>query len=143
MCNLICEDLARQEPIAEIIRSVGPSLVIALLMDGPQLKTRWSSRYATVLADDPGSSVLTLSSIGMVGLSRPEGESKRSRVIALWKDPLSGARETELPEGADGVLINLVNTGNISAQERAAVGRLDEESDKTLILGGVHPIRIG
>ena len=56
-CVLICEDLARQEPVSSLVRAVGPSLVIALLMDGPQLQSRWPSRYASVLADDPGSSV--------------------------------------------------------------------------------------
>ncbi|MBK9751898.1 MAG: hypothetical protein IPO88_00075 [Nannocystis sp.] len=55
LCCLICEDLARQDPVAELVRSVGPSLVIALLMDAPQLNIRWPARYATVLAEDPGS----------------------------------------------------------------------------------------
>ena len=45
---LICEDLARQEPAAELIRAVGSNLVIALLMDGPQLNNRWPARYAAV-----------------------------------------------------------------------------------------------
>src|SRR5204863_2477554 len=43
---LICEDLARLEPAAGLMRSVGPNLVVALLMDGPQLVSRWPSRYA-------------------------------------------------------------------------------------------------
>jgi 5-methylcytosine-specific restriction enzyme A len=52
------------------MRSVGPNLVVALLMDGPQLTARWPARYASVLADDPGSSVLTLTSLGMCLRSR-------------------------------------------------------------------------
>jgi len=44
LCPLICEDLARQDPIADLIRTVGPSLVITILMDGPQKIDRWSSR---------------------------------------------------------------------------------------------------
>jgi hypothetical protein len=71
MCALVCEDLARPDPVANIVRSVGPNLVIALLMDGPQTKERWAARYATVLADDPGCSVLSLTSFGMARLSRP------------------------------------------------------------------------
>lgn len=142
-CPLICEDLARQEPMAEVIRSIGPTLVMALLMDGPQLRTRWPSRYATVLADDPGSSVLTLTSIGMVKLSRPFGDFKPSRVVALWKDPISpGAIEIELPQGSEGIVLSLVNADNSDSLERAADGRYDEETDKMLILGGVHPIEI-
>src|SRR5262249_17681153 len=62
--TLICEDLARSEPCQDLVRAIGPNLVIALLMDGPQLKDRWPARYATVLAEDPGSSVLTVTSMG-------------------------------------------------------------------------------
>lgn len=41
---LICEDLARPDPVSEILRSVGPNLIIALLSDGPQLVGRWPGR---------------------------------------------------------------------------------------------------
>ena len=68
---LVCEDLARQDPAADLIRAVGPNLLIALLMDGPQLSRRWPARYASVLAEDPGTSVLTLTSLGMAERSRP------------------------------------------------------------------------
>ena len=91
MCALVCEDLARPDPVANIVRAVGPNLVIALLMDGPQTKERWAARYATVLADDPGCSVLSLTSLGMAQLSRPRAETRRSRVVALWKDRFNGA----------------------------------------------------
>ena len=47
-------DLAQPDPVASIIRQVGPSLVIGLLLDGPQLAERWPARYASVFADDPG-----------------------------------------------------------------------------------------
>ena len=53
ICALVCEDLARPDPVANMVRAVGPNLLIALLMDGPQTKERWAARYATVLADDP------------------------------------------------------------------------------------------
>jgi hypothetical protein len=42
---LVCEDLARKDPAADLIRAVGPNLLIALLMDGPQLKSRWPGRW--------------------------------------------------------------------------------------------------
>jgi hypothetical protein len=103
---LVCEDLAQNDDIAQLIRSVGPTGVIVGLLDGPQLATRWSARYASVLADDPGSCVLTLSSIGMVDRSRPEGRDA-SRVIALWKDPTTGVREIPLELGAHGVLLTV------------------------------------
>jgi hypothetical protein len=134
---LICEDLARQDPAAELIRAVGPNLVIAILMDGPQLASRWSARYATVFADDPGCSVLTLTSLGMATLSRPTGKPE-SRVVALWKDALTpGPIEIELPKGADGIVLTLSNEFR---EEWTADGRSDDESTGYPILAGVHPV---
>ena len=119
---LICEDLARPDPTCDIVRSVGPNLVITLLQDGPQLETRWASRYATVLADDPGSSVLTLTSLGMSLLSRPENSASGSRVVALWKDPFSGSRQLSLSPGKDAILLSLTNS---TRTEFTADGRND------------------
>ena len=78
-------------------------------MDGPQIGGRWGARYASTLADDPGCSVLTLTSIGMSTLSRPRpGDPDRCRVIALWKDAKSNKlKEIELPEGYEGIVISL------------------------------------
>ena len=104
--SLICEDLAQNDDIAQLIRSVGPTVVIVGLLDGPQLTSRWSARYASSLADDPGSSVLTLSSFGMVERSRPAGR-EASPVVALWKDPTQGVREIPLEPGAHGVLVTV------------------------------------
>ena len=137
LCTLICEDLARPEPIANLVRAVGPNLVIALLMDGPQLAKRWPGRYGTVLADDPGSSVLTVSSLGMVELSRPPGTSP-SRVIALWKDALSGEpTEISLPPEHQAVLLSLTRTRR---EEFTADGRSDGGMTYYLTLSGIHPV---
>ena len=103
---LVCEDLAHNDEIAQLIRSVGPTAVINLLLDGPQLTSRWTARYASVLADDPGSAVLTLTSYGMVERSRPHGHDG-SRVIGLWKDPTRGVREIPLASDAHGVLLTV------------------------------------
>lgn len=70
----------------------------------PQLNSRWAARYASVLADDPGSAVMTLTSYGMVQRSRPRGR-EASPVIALWKDASRGVREIPLEAGAHGVLL--------------------------------------
>jgi len=99
---LICEDLARIDPVQTVLRAIGPNLVIALLMDGPQWERRWPGRYATVLADDPGSAVLTLSSLGLIRRA-----AKPQREIALWKDPLGEAVEIELPHGKHGVVLSI------------------------------------
>ena len=138
LCVLICEDLARPDPVANVVRAVGPNLVIALLMDGPQIKERWAARYATILADDPGCSVLSLTSIGMSSLSRPSTGPSRSRVIALWKDAISGAaKEIEMPVGCDGIAVSL---SIHYREEYTADGRRDDSSAAFPILSGVHPI---
>jgi hypothetical protein len=109
---LVCEDLARQDPVADLIRAVGPNLLIALLMDGPQLSGRWPARYASVLAEDPGSSVLTITSLGMAERSRPlqRGLGKRadrSRVVAMWRDAISGETQIEMDPGDDACVLTL------------------------------------
>jgi hypothetical protein len=137
LCTLVCEDLARPDPIANVVRAVGPNLVIALLMDGPQLASRWPARYGTVLADDPGSSVLTLSALGMVKLSRPPGK-KPSNIVALWKDAQSGDPiEIELQDPHQGVLLCLTRGWR---NEFTADGRSDDGSTSYLMLSGAHPI---
>lgn len=75
LVSLVCADPAHISDAAKIIRSLGPTAVITPLLDGPQLATRWSARYASVLADDPGSSILTLSACGMVQRSQSFGRS--------------------------------------------------------------------
>lgn len=107
LCVLICEDLARPDPAGDAVRSVGPNLVISLLMDGPQLETRWASRHATTLAEDPGSSVLTLTSLAMSQLSRPGKGPSRGRVIALWKEQERGTEEIELPPDYQAAVLSL------------------------------------
>ena len=92
---LVCEDLASLDEVADLVRRIGPGLVVAVLLDGPQLASRWPCRYASVIADDPGSSVLTLTSYGMAARSRPPGR-RRSRVVAHWNSPAGGLREIAL-----------------------------------------------
>ena len=103
---LVCEDLARFDPVLPVVNAVGPNLVVALLMDGPQLQARWPGRYATVLADDPGCSVLTLTSLGMLKRARRPDKAV-NRCIALWKDGGGEARELVLPDGAGALLLRL------------------------------------
>ena len=137
---LICEDLARPDPVGDMVRAVGPNLVIALLMDGPQLTSRWSSRYATVLADDPGCSVLSLSCHGMTKLSRPPNVASRPNVVAIWKDAKSGS-PIEIDIGPDDMGVVLC----LSAQyleEFTADSRSDRCTTGYPILAGIHPIRV-
>jgi len=124
------------------VRSVGPNLVIALLMDGPQLQSRWSGRYATVLADDPRSSVLTLTCAGMVDLSneayrRVHGGPAGKRSIGLWKDAKGGQTEIALDLGAVGMVLQLKRS---SVMEWVADGRDDGNTTGYLELLRTDPL---
>jgi hypothetical protein len=134
---LVCEDLAQSGDIAELIRSVGPTVVFAVLLDGPQLTSRWAARYASVLADDPGSAVLTLTSFGMVQRSRPHGRDP-SRVIALLKDPTRGVREIPLEPGAQGVVLTICMDRRT---RRSADGRWPVDNSTSAFDVAVHQVR--
>jgi hypothetical protein len=136
---LICEDLARQDPIAEVLRSVGPNLVVALLMDGPQLAARWPARYASVLADDPGSSVLTLTSLGMCVRSRrlDRPAEPPSRTIAMWKDKLYGVQEITLAEKSIGCVLSLSCQNK---EEFTADGRSDGSMTQVPVFSGIYQV---
>jgi hypothetical protein len=106
LASVVCEDLARLDEVGDLLRAIGPTLVVVTLLDGPQLASRWAARYASVLADDPGSAVVTLSSFGFVQRSQPSGRSL-SRVVSLWKDPVRGLLEIPLDGDAHAVLIQI------------------------------------
>jgi hypothetical protein len=134
---VVCEDLARLDEVADLLRAVGPTLVVTLLLDGPQLTNRWTARYASVLADDPGSAVLTLTAYGMVRRSRPVG-APASTVVALWKDPTHGFRELALENGAQGILLS-TTVGR--TRRRSPDGRMPVDNVAELLVAGVSEVR--
>ena len=109
------------------------------LQDGPQLSSRWAARYASVLADDPGSAVLTLTSLGMVQRSRPHGHDSLP-VIALRKDPVRGFREIRLEDGAKGVLVTFCGA---PAPRRSADGRRPVDNATDYFDVAIHQVRAG
>ena len=129
ICALICEDLARPDPAGDIVRAVAPNLVVSLLMDGPQLMSRWASRHAATLAEDPGSSVLTITSLGMARLSRPSNGASRDRVIALWKEEGASAVEIELPDNRRAVVLSVSMK---ACKDWSADGRLRQSAIPSL-----------
>lgn len=137
-CVLICEDLARQDPVSELVRSVGPSLVVALLLDAAQVQGRWPDRYATVLAEDPRSSVLTLTAAGLVDLAiRVRGSGTRS--IALWREAFQRkSYEITLDPGAQAVVLRIQSK---MSMEWTADGRHDNGQTGYLSLQDVVQIR--
>jgi len=133
---LICEDLARPDPIGSVLRAVGPNLVIALLQDGPQLRERWAGRFTVPLADDPGAAVLSLTSLGMSQLSRPSHEldDHADRTVAMFREPGGVAKEIALPHGAEALVLTLTEQDGV---EFSADGRRDRTNAGSLNLGGV------
>jgi hypothetical protein len=135
--SLVCEDLAQTDVLADVIRAVGPTVVFTVLLDGPQLSSRWAARYASVLADDPGSVVLTLTSFGMVQRSRPPGR-EASPIVALLKDADHGFREIPLEPGAEAVLLTACGSRAI---RRTADGRWPVDTGTHYFGAAVHQIR--
>lgn len=103
---LICEDLARTDPVKPSINATAPNLVFALLMDGPQLSSRWPGRYALGLVDDPGSAVLTITSLGLIERSNWRHNNGR-QTVALWGG-VGGVRELDLPANKEALILTIV-----------------------------------
>lgn len=135
ICPLVCEDLARPDPVSEVIRAVAPSLVVALLLDGPQLPARWPARYASVFADDPGCSVLTLTPLGMVERSQPPG-CQTSRAIALWKDAHRGLQQIDLAPNAHAIAL----TAHTRWTQRTSADGRQGKHVAELVLSGLEQI---
>jgi hypothetical protein len=132
LCPLICEDMAQLEPVSSLIRGVGPTLVIAILLDGPQITERWSARYVGVLADDPGTSILTVTSLGLARRSRDKGKAENRNVV-LWKDQINGWEPIELKEGRHAVVLSVVAEFR---EEFTADRRSDHRAAPVLVLQG-------
>ncbi|MCD6026343.1 MAG: hypothetical protein K0R08_862 [Solimicrobium sp.] len=135
---LICEDMARNDHAMNVIRSVGPNLVVALLMDGSQLSVRWPAHYATVLSDDPGSSVLSLSCAAMVDRSN-WSESHPVRSVGLWCDSGKGTHELNLPQGCYGMLLKLKSG---EETQYTLDSRSDKNSTKKLTFEAAIPLAL-
>lgn len=140
LAPLICEDLARLEPVAEIIRGVGPNLLIAVLFDGPQLKQRWPGRYASIFADDPGSSVLTVTALGMVQRSNKihkkidESGGYSAETVALWKDQLEGFKEVSITNQTK---LPILKLNAVWLDEVTADTRKDFENSSVFTIAGI------
>lgn len=141
IATLVCEDLARIEPVQPVIRELGPTLVLALLMDGPQRAARWPGQYAGVLAEDPGSSVLSVTSLGLVRRYRQfreEGRGDSHAIVGLWKDRAGQAKELGLPPDHHALHLSLRLRRRT---EHTLDGRDDGGSARFLTLEGVAPLR--
>ncbi len=143
IATLVCEDLARNDPVMPLLNAVGPNLVVALLMDGPQLISRWPGRYATVLADDPGSAVLSVTSLGMVLRSqapdRPMPGNNGRRSVAIWREPDQSARELDLPNGAHALVLAI---SSHPVRQVALDLRDDADMGFRLELSAVRPVSL-
>jgi hypothetical protein len=137
---LICEDLARVDPVLPAINAIGPNLLIALLMDSAQLDFRWPARYASVLAEDPGCAVLTFTSAGPISRSRPMAANDDGRrAVALWKEPGGGpARSLYMERDSQAVVLSLVTRDDT---QYTLDGRSDRGATQSFSLGAAVSVQ--
>ncbi|MEJ8675349.1 hypothetical protein [Chromobacterium amazonense] len=135
---LVCEDLARNDPAMPTVRAIGPNLIIALLMDGPQITGRWPAKYAGVLSEDPGSSVLSVTSVAMVDRSN-KLESAPKRSVALWQRPGGRTQSIDLPQDSYGLVLSLATT---TVEQVTMSQVVDECNTRCYELMGVEPLKL-
>jgi hypothetical protein len=70
---LICEDLQRCDPARRIAVDIGPTTVVAPVMDYALRADRWAAAAAAQLANEPGARVLVVSSASLTALARRDG----------------------------------------------------------------------
>ncbi|MBX3577238.1 MAG: hypothetical protein KF723_08510 [Rhizobiaceae bacterium] len=136
---MICEDLARSDPAHDPLKSVGPNLVFVLLFDGPQMEWRWANRYSTGLAEDPGSSVMTLTSRALMERWITASGKRDEWAVGLWKDGTNRAKPLICPPGTDALLIKLQGT---VATEYTLDGRESGQSFRWSMLDGVGKVAL-
>jgi hypothetical protein len=139
---LICEDLARADPVHELVRAMGPSLVFCILMDSTQIPQRWPGRHAMSLSEDPGSSVLTFTSRALIERSNAVRARKavsggaveglasvavepQSWSVALWRDEVSGPVQLHCPPSDHGLVLRLHGA---QVKERTFDGRCNDDA---------------
>jgi len=91
------------------------------------------------LADDPGCSVLSLTSKGLISRSNLHYGSTGG-AVALWRDCAGNAREIELPDDKQAILLTLNQVGT---KEYTLDGRGADSKDSTAyqwLLAGCLPI---
>jgi hypothetical protein len=140
LAAFICEDLARVDPVQPVVRAVGPNLLVALLMDGPQAIRRWPGRYANGLCEDPGTSVLTVSCAATVERWLDSRGLADAPLVAVWKDMWTGTdpRELALPRDHHALVLSLDLD---QVEERTLDRRADEGQALAVKFCDVRPIR--
>jgi hypothetical protein len=89
-------------------------------MDGPQLGSRWSARYAGTLADDPGCAVLTFTSYGLIQRSNLNSDYPDSHSVGLLRDSSGSTKEIKLTPDHQAVLLTL---GSRRVKDKSIDGR--------------------
>ncbi|MFT3883094.1 MAG: hypothetical protein QM703_26010 [Gemmatales bacterium] len=150
--TFVCEDLARAEPLHHIVRSVGPNLVFALLLDSQQILSRWPGRYATTLADDPGCACISFTSQGLIKLDKYyQEELKKNKSeelrVGLWR---SGNELTEINMPNDSnslaVLLRLkskrITEYSLDDRNDGGVAETWNTNDDVSIIKPVHIVKL-
>jgi hypothetical protein len=92
-----------------------------------------------VLADDPGSSVLSVTSYGLIERTNRTGAHPPASQIALFRDDTGNATEIRLPAGAQAVCLTLQPTVKT---EHTLDGRPDKGDAQSWRLSAVQPVRV-
>lgn len=72
---LICEDLQRCDPARRIAVDIGPTTVVAPVLDYALRAGRWAPAAAAQIANEPGARVLVVSSEALTAMARRDGGS--------------------------------------------------------------------
>jgi hypothetical protein len=121
-CGVVCEDLARSEPCHEVIRAVGPNLLFALLLDGPQIEPRWGAKYASIFAADHGCAVMTVSSRALVQRSQEVTDLEKNYSVVYFRSPsMPTPAAIECKEANSGVFIRLMPANSTTSHRRQLI----------------------
>src|SRR5207248_2564356 len=106
-----------------------------------QLETRWSARYASVFADDPGTAVCTVTATGMAARSRRRDSDPQASVecgpVVLWKDQAGGARVFKPMEDQNTFMLTATAQSHV---EYSADGRSDHGTTYGLQFEGIRSL---
>ena len=137
MSVLICEDLARPDPVGDVIQlSVRiSSLLFSATAPRSQVAGRDATRASRGRSRILGSDSHKSRHVKAFPPGRPSKD--RSGVVALWRDAKTGTTEISLPDKYDAIVLNITVEYH---EEWTADGRGDGKNSGYPVLSGYHLI---
>jgi len=99
-CVVVCEDLARSEPVQNAIRDFGVDMGVVVVMNGLFSESGWRLRHAVNLAEEPGSRIAIGNSCAILARMEPRPTSPDLRSLAYYVLPNHGLTSVTLPPRA-------------------------------------------